>query len=83
MTSFLVVNQIVSIKNCNFLYNVIMDTCFFAFVADHTTVADSVEAPITSSDPLTSRKAVMSHKLKYAQSCLARARVALFRMKSK
>jgi len=60
-----------------------MDTCFFAFVADHTTVADSVEAPITSSDPLTSRKAVMSHKLKYAQSCLARARVALFRMKSK
>ena len=66
MTSFLVVNQIVSIKKLFFVYNVIMDTCFFAFVADHTTVADSVEAPITSSDPLTSRKAVMSHKLKSA-----------------
>jgi len=56
---------------------------WYCVIVEHTVAADSNEATVTASSVETPRKAVLSHKLQYVQASLARARVSLFRMKTK
>jgi len=50
---------------------------------EESVTVEPTDAPCTPSSDATPRKALLFSKLKYAQSSLARARVALFRRKSK